>query len=254
MTMLNRESPVPYYHQLKAILIDQIMAVKDSQQPVLLPTEKDLQEKYQVSRSVVRQAVQELVQEGVVVREQGRGTFALPHKLRHNPQPEKARSLGLSGYMKERGITPSTRLLSREVDVANAEAALALDLTDDRRVLRFERVRLAGDTPIGLQRVSVPLPIILALPTVLVDDDLLYGVSSLDYLRDRLGLSIGKSVRTIEAVALDTKTALLLNASASQPALQVKRITYDATGKAVEYFTAVYRGDQFEYSLEFDHS
>src|SRR5690554_909624 len=140
MTTLNRDSLVPYYHQLKAILIEQIMALKDAQQPVLLPTEKDLQEKYQVSRSVVRQAVQELVQEGVVVREQGRGTFALPDKLRHNPQPEKARSLGLSGFMKERGITPNTRLLSRQVGHANAEVAMALELTDDKRVLRFERL------------------------------------------------------------------------------------------------------------------
>lgn len=254
MTPLNRDSPVPYYHQLKAILIEQIMALKDSQQPVLLPTEKDLQEKYQVSRSVVRQAVQELVQEGVVVREQGRGTFALPDKLRHNPQPEKARSLGLSGFMKERGITPNTRLLSREVTQANADVVLALELADDKRVLRFERLRLAGDKPIGIQRVSLPLARITAGPESLADDDLLYGAASLDYLGTRLGISVGKSIRTIEAVALDAATADLLGAPVGQPSLHVKRVAFETTGKPVEYFDAVYRGDQFEYSLEFDHA
>lgn len=254
MTPLNRDSPVPYYHQLKAILLEQIMALKDSQQPVLLPTEKDLQDKYQVSRSVVRQAVQELVQEGVVVREQGRGTFALPDKLRHNPQPEKARSLGLSGFMKERGITPNTQLLSRQVSDASAEAALALQLADDKRVLRFERLRLAGEKPIGIQRVSLPVTRIAGGPTALADADLLYGAASLDYLGTRLGISIGKSIRTIEAVALDAHTAELLGAPVGQPSLHVKRVTYETAGNPIEYFDAVYRGDQFEYSLEFDHA
>ena len=161
MTTLNRDSPVPYYHQLKAILIEQIMALKDAQQPVLLPTEKDLQEKYQVSRSVVRQAVQELVQEGVVVREQGRGTFALPNKLRHNPQPEKARSHGLSGYMKERGIAPNTRLLSREAGHASAEAVLALERDLLPASLHFETPNphiAFDDLNLAVAARALPLP------------------------------------------------------------------------------------------------
>lgn len=254
MPALNRDSPLPYYHQLKAILREQIMALQESHQPVLLPTEKELQERYRVSRSVVRQAIQELVLEGVVVREQGRGTFALPGKLRHNPQPEKALSLGLSGYLKEHGIASSTRLLSRTVGVATAEAALSLGLDEGARVLRFERVRLADDSPIGLQRVWLPMQLVEGLPSKLADDDLLYGASSLDYLRERLGVSIGRSHRTIEATALDPHTAELLDAPPGLPSLRVKRVVHDIMGAPVEAFDAVYRGDKFEYSLEFDHS
>lgn len=254
MPSLDRESPLPYYHQLKAILREQIMDLRNPNEPVLLPTEKELQERYQVSRSVVRQAILELVQEGVVVREQGRGTFALPHKVRHNPQPEKARSLGLSGYLKEHGIASGTRLISRVVAPADAEAAIALGLKDGQHVLRFERARTAGAETIGLQTVSLPLGLVEALPTALADDDLLYGASSLDYLRDRLGLALGKSHRTIEAVALDAHGAELLSAPAGQPALRVKRVVHDVHGRPVEYFDAVYRGDKFEYSLEFDHA
>ncbi len=258
MPYLDRASPLPYYHQLKAILRDQIMeqveAARDPFEPVLLPTEKELQERYKVSRSVVRQAITELVQEGVVVREQGRGTFALPHKARHNPQPEKARSLGLSGYLKERGIPSGTRLISRATVEADADAADALGLGDDRMVLRFERARTAGTETIGLQTVSLPLALVSALPTELADADLLYGASSLEYLTGRLGLTLGTSHRTIEAVPLSDHGAELLGAPAGRPALRVRRVVHDVRGRPVEYFDAVYLGDKFEYSLEFDHS
>ena len=257
MPHLDRESPLPYYHQLKAILRDQIreqaLAHGDPLRPLPLPTEKELQERYRVSRSVVRQAISELVQEGVVVREQGRGTFALPHKARHNPQPEKARSHGLSGYLKEHVIPSGTRLISREVTTPDAEAAIALGLTDGQLVLRFERARTAGQDTIGLQTVSLPLGLVEALPTALADEDLLYGASSLDYLGGRLGLSLSTSHRSIEAVALGAHGAELLGAQVGQPALRVKRVVRDVHGRAVEYFDAVYRGDKFEYSLEFDH-
>ncbi len=251
---LNRGSPVPYYHQLKAILLEQIQELQDAHQPVLLPTERELQERYQVSRSVVRQAIQELVADGLVVREQGRGTFALPHKVRHSPQPDKVRTHGLSYYLKDHGMRSGTELVSRFTGGPDAQAALALELDDSAQVLRFERLRLAAEVPIGLQTVTVPLAVAEAAPGGLSDEDLLYGESSLDYLRDRLNVAIGTSARTIGATLLESRHAEVLNAQVGEPALRVRRVVRSSTGRPVEYFDAVYRGDMFEYSLEFDHS
>ncbi len=248
---LDKRSPVPYYHQLKTILLEQIRAFDGAASGSLaLPTERELQDTYGVSRSVVRQALQELVAEGFVVREQGRGTFALPEKLRHNPQPDGVRALGLSGYLKGHGMRSSTRLLARTVTTPDAQAAIALMLAHDARVLRFERLRLADDTPIGLQTVTLPW----SLAGSLADEDLVYGDSSIAYLRDKLGLSIGKSARTIEAVALAPEEAAALRAEPGQPALRVRRTVRDLHDRPVEFFDAVYRGDHFEYSLEFDHA
>ncbi|HET9026969.1 MAG TPA: GntR family transcriptional regulator [Trueperaceae bacterium] len=251
---VNRDSPLPYYHQLKNIILDQILLLKDDQQLALLPTERELQERYQVSRSVVRQAVDELVKEGYVVRQQGRGTFAVPHRVRHNPQPETARSLGLSGYLKVRGIDSNTTLLSRGLQAAEPSVALALGLAPGAEILRFERVRLAADVPIGLHIVSLPAALIAAAEGGVDDEWLLYGESSMDYLTERLGLTIGHSTRTIEATALDEHQAEFLRGQPGQPALRVRRTVKDRYGRPIEYFDAVYRGDMFEYSLEFDHT
>lgn len=252
MPGLNRASPVPYYHQLKAILLEQIKALEGSGQRVPLPTERELQETYQVSRSVVRQAIQELVNEGYVVREQGRGTFAVPRRLRHNPQPDKARSQGLSGYLKVHGMRSSTRLLSRRVGPVEPHAAAALELAPGAPVLRFERLRLADDVPIGLQVVTVPAELVDSV--TLADDDLLYGESSMDYLKDKLGIDVGTSSRTIAATLLDEVHAAVLQGRPGEPALRVCRTVRSVAGRPVEHFDAVYRGDLFEYSLEFEHA
>ncbi len=67
-------------------------------------------------------------------------------------------------------------------------------------------------------------------------------------------LSIGTSTRSIEAIALDDHRAQVLRVQAGSPALRVKRTVRDTHGRPIEYFDAVYRGDMFEYSLEFDHA
>lgn len=250
MPTLDRSSRVPYYYQLKTILLDEIHRLAEADGgPVVLPTERELQETYGVSRSVVRQAIQELVSEGLVVREQGRGTFAVPEKLQHNPQGDGVRTLGLSGYLKGHGMRSSTRLLRRWRATADGAARVALELGTNAAVLRFERLRLADDIPIGLQDVTLPWE----LAEGLADADLVYGDSSMDYLRARLGTTIGTSTRTIEAIALDPRRAETLKGTPGQPALRVRRTVKDLTGRPVEYFDAVYRGDYFEYSLQFDH-
>lgn len=249
---LDRNNPLPYYHQLKAIVRGMVESGEwDEDTP--LPTERELQERYGVSRSVVRQALNELAHEGVIVRKQGRGTFALPRRLRHNPQPDKVRSEGLSGYLKVHGMRSSTQLLSRRLGPPEPHAAAALELAPGAAVLRFERLRLADDLPIGLQTVTLPADLLGAVPGGLADDDLLYGESSMDYLEHRLGVAIGRSARTIAATLLDEHHATVLRGRPGEPALRVRRTVRSVDGRPVEYFDAVYRGDLFEYSLEFEH-
>jgi GntR family transcriptional regulator len=251
MQVLDRDSPIPYYHQLKLILLDRIRELAPAEgAPVALPTEKELQEAYGVSRSVVRQAIQELVHDGFVVRQQGRGTYALPGKVQHNPHADGVRTLGLSGYMKVRGLESGTRLLRRARTTPGEAAREALGLEADAAVLYFERLRLASEIPIGIQAVTVPWD----LGSRLRDEDLTYGEGSTDYLRDRLGMAIASSRRTIEAVGLEPAQAELLGTVEGVPALRVRRVIRDARDRAVEYFDAIYRGDYFQYSLEFDHA
>src|SRR5690606_3568496 len=180
-------------------------------------------------------------------------TFVVP-KVRHSPQPDKVRTHGLSYYLKVHGMRSATELVSRTPGRPDAQAAMALEIDPASTVLRFERLRLAADTPIGLQTVTLPSHVTDGAPGELADEDLLYGEASLDYLRDRLGIQIGTSTRNIAATLLEERHAQVLGATAGQPALRVRRVVRSSAGVPVEYFDAVYRGDSFEYSLEFDHS
>lgn len=248
MIEFDRNRPLPYYYQLKTILLEKIQAPDwDASRP--LPTERELQESFRVSRSVVRQALNELVNEGYVVRQQGRGTFVTPQKIRHDPQGDGVRSHGLSGYLKSQGLEPRCQLLSKRQGEPDPRAARALQLGTGAQVLRFERLRLAGETPIGIHTVTLPW----SLGQNITDDDMVYGESSLDYLKDRLRIDIGESNRTIEAISLGDGLANLFDVEPGMPALRVRRVVNASSGEAVEYMEAVYRADSFEYHLNFRH-
>ena len=103
LDIIHRNSPIPIYHQLKEILLKKI---RTGEWPpgALIPSERELCETYGISRMTARQAITDLVNEGVCYREQGRGTFVSPHKIQQQLQH-------LSGFTEDiraRGQRPST--------------------------------------------------------------------------------------------------------------------------------------------------
>ncbi len=118
----------------------------------LIPTEQELMETFKVSRTTIRQAINMLVQEGLLEKRQGKGTIVLPLKLVGN----LGRLRGFAEEVMERGLVPHSQLIRAEfVSMLNFEKSV-LQVPENESVLIIERIRLANDVPIALERSCWP--------------------------------------------------------------------------------------------------
>lgn len=237
--MLERESPIPLYYQLKQLLIDQI-SVGDLKPGDMLPTEEQLQEQYDLSRTTVRLALKELVVEGKITRQQGRGTFVALPKISHRPDPQ----FNLTAYLKKQGLEPGWEVLSAGWVESSSELAERLEIPVGSAVFQLRRLRLADREPIGYH-IAHTIP---ELGEALEGNQFGEG-GSLNYLHGPGLLDQSYANRTIEAVAANLETAKLLQVVEDSPLLMIRRVVYDNDGKRVEDMQAVYRGDRFQYQV-----
>lgn len=228
---------VPKYLQLAAILREKIVRqeyLPDAQ----LPTEEQLGREYGVSRITVRGAIDRLAQDGLVLRRQGKGTYALPRKLRR----DIARVYSFSQDMADLGLVPSSRTLEQRVEQADPETSALLRLPEDqRRVTRIRRLRLANGAPILLETTLVPLHLCRRLPRAELERGSLYAVLTEEY-----GLFPRSAEETYEAVVLAPADARLLECRGRgpHPAFAIQRVAQLEDGTPVELTRSIGRGDR----------
>src|SRR5215475_4846403 len=142
MHTIYRNSPVPRYHQLKEILREKIRA-GEWKPGDLIPSERELSETYGISRMTTRQAITDLVNEGVFYREQGKGTFVTRNKI-----TQQLMSLtGFTEDIRARGQNPSTRVLSARLGHADEIVAERLRVAPGQAIVLLQRLRLADGEP-----------------------------------------------------------------------------------------------------------
>ena len=239
MLSIDRNSPLPLHHQLKQRLLEKI-ELGEWKPDDLIPSEQELQEQFGLSRTTVRQAMSELVHEGLLVRERGRGTFVTPPKMTHSPEAHK----GLTEFMQEQGITPGWRVLEKGLVSANRETAAALELPPKSRVYRLRRLRLADDKPIGVHIACLPEAI-----AAQINDAALVEGGSLHYISHIPQMMTSRANRTIEAIPAGEPDVSLLQIAPGSPILQITRVVRSSGGEPLEYLQARYRGDQFKYQI-----
>jgi GntR family transcriptional regulator len=241
-TAIDRSSPLPFYHQLKQILLadlrDRGLSPGDR-----LPGDHELCATYDVSRTVVRQALSELETEGVIERIKGRGTFVAPQRTSEHLVQTLS---GLFEDVAARGSRLRSEVRRLETVPADGPIAALLELEPGAPVIVLERLRFVDDEPWVLVTTYLPY----ALAPGLLDDDLtdssLYAL-----LENRYGISLTHGRRAVEAaVASDTLAAALAIAPGA-PVL-VLRSTSRSGDRPVEVFVAYHRGDRsrFEVTLQ----
>ncbi|MER7644364.1 MULTISPECIES: GntR family transcriptional regulator [unclassified Streptomyces] len=224
---------IPKYYAVKAqiaVLLDELG------EGGLIPTERDLSERYEVARETVRQALRELVLEGRL-RRQGRGTVVAGPKLE---QP-----LSLASYtegVRRQGRTPGRSLVSLDRFPCTDALAAETGLTRGEPVWHLERVLLADDERVGLESTYVSVARVPHLDTDFEPDSSFYG-----YLNAR-GIHFGDADERIETVLATPREALLIGTPPALPMLLIHRVSRDTEGQPLERVRGLYRGDRFSFT------
>lgn len=242
-TRVEVASGVALYHQIKQDLRRRVaLGELGPGQP--LPSEHQLCEFYGVSRPTVRQATQELVNERVLERRRGLGTFV----ARSTVKQELGGLRGFTEKMRLAGREPGTRVLSRAVvsateATAGAVSELGLLPVDD--VLRVVRLRLADGFPILLETLSVPIGRFPGLENVDLERASFY-----ETLRNDYSVVISHLRETLEPVVLSADEARALETVAQEPSIRATIVTYDNRAEPIEHTVSVVRADASHYAIE----
>lgn len=242
IAVFNRRHPLPLYYQLKELIREQIEngELKPNDR---IPSERELSERYEISRMTARQAITELVNEGLLFREQGKGTFVAMPKISQG-------LLGLTSYtedMQRRGLTPGTKLLSFQLMQPTRKIADRLKLSLDSRVIQMERLRLANDEPMALEISHVPVGLCPGLEQSEVEGQSLYRI-----LETKYQIHLAYASETLEPAMPSTPEAELLSIAPTVPLLLIERITYTHDGTPVEFVKSLYRGDRYKFYVELE--
>jgi DNA-binding GntR family transcriptional regulator len=233
---VDRSSPVPLYFQLSQQLeaaIEHGALTPGS----LLGNEIELAARLGLSRPTVRQAIQSLVDKGLLVRRRGVGTQVVHSQVK--------RPLELSSLyddLESAGQRPATHVLVNAVEPASAEVAAALGVAEGGDVHRVERLRLAHGEPMAYLRNFLP-------PDLLELDSERMEATGLYRLMRTAGITLHSARQSVGARAATVEEGERLGEPAGAPLLTMQRTTFDDTGRAVEFGSHIYRASR--YSFEF---
>lgn len=232
---IDRNSPVPYHHQLKELMREEI---ESGRWPAggRIPSEPALCRSLSVSRTVVRQALGALEYERLLRRRKGLGTFVADPKIRGR----LVQSLtGFHDDMLAQGRTPRTVVLRQTVTTAGGKVGDRLGIPNDGLVVAIERVRSVDGEPIVFVTTYLPAELVPGLEAIDLTDSSLYQT-----LASRFELHIDHGHRSLESVRADAQVAARLGVEEGEPVLFLRSVTYLADGRAIEYYEASHRGDR----------
>lgn len=239
-----RKKDIPLYFQLEQIIKSKILMgefVPGEQ----IPTEKDLCETYQVSTITARQAILNLVNEGLIIRRQGKGSF-IKEGLKNI---KNIKTLHLRGNIND--IIPEgleeqeAKVLDIIKIVSPKRVANLLGIEEGKEVVQIRRTRNANSIPVSYIKNYLPSEI---GEKIKGDDLRVYPM--LDILRNRLRIPLTGGIQYVEAILADYDIASALSISICSPILYLETIIFAKHKKPVEFVQTFYRPDQFRYSVK----
>ncbi|MDF7627357.1 GntR family transcriptional regulator [Leuconostocaceae bacterium ESL0723] len=203
-----------------------------------LPAERDLAEDFKVSRMTLRQAIQTLVDEGILERKVGSGTYVAKKKI-------SERALGMTSFtelLEKTGHQPQTVTISYKVTTPSVSQLEHLQLKPDDEVLVMERLRLGDDEPILLEQTTLPVKLVENFTRSSLTESLYATLIE-------AGIQPGRAEQTVTATLATERLADLLDIKRGDPILSVRQVSYDQNNVPFEYVQSFYVGERFEFKL-----
>ncbi|MFJ5779859.1 GntR family transcriptional regulator [Streptomyces sp. NPDC093094] len=222
---------VPKHAQLRAILVD--MCTNELAPGDALPSERQLCTDHGVSRVTVREAIGQLVAEGLAVRVHGRGTFVAERAYR-----SELRLASFHEDMRRLGLEPGTVVLSVGRDTPAAATAAALRLPDGRQTWHVRRLRLADGTPIAVDDAWYDAEL---LPDL---DEVDFTASVYETLATRYSRPVDRAEQTVGAGSASSEIATVLGITKGSPVMAFDRIAYSGD-LPVEHAYTWFRADRY---------
>jgi GntR family transcriptional regulator len=224
------------YYRIEQGILEQIQSglLKPGEQ---LPTEAELVERHGVSRITAKRALDDLVNQGLAYRQQGKGTFVASRRIRD-----------ISGFgsfsedIRSRGLTPSSQVILFKEVYPEADIRERLHLAEGSRAFILKRLRLADGDPVAVETAHISCAL---CPGLLKED--LAAQSLFAVLKERFGILPTWADAEIESRAATKHEATLLGMKEGKPVLQARRTTFTANYEVIECVDSIYRGDRFTF-------
>lgn len=239
--LIDRDKPQKLYVQVFEILKRKIESGEwavGSQ----IPTEEELCRLYEVSKATVRLAVLDLVRQGYLMRQQGRGTFVCKRVI-----PEGLTMLtSFKELMLETGISFTTEVIAQTVMMPTDDLDIKLDISEDKHIIYIKRLRSVENEPVLLQETYVPYHI---CPPLLQDD--VASNSLFELLEEKHGITITRVRDYIEVIFSRAEESKLLGLPKDSPVLLLDQQFYSGDTQ-IMYMRSIKRPDRFRLLIEFE--
>jgi len=242
MTSDLKQEEIPLYHQLKEIFIGKIVS-GEWKPGETIPSEVQLCDIYHVNRGPVRQALDQLVLEGLLEARPGEGDRVLTTKIERN----LAHFYSFTHLIEQRGMESSTHLLSFQKVSGEMGVARRLNLGADDPIYKFRRLSFADGEPMVLETVYIPLSVTPDLSEEVVQNEPLYNI-----LQNHYGHRLVRARQFFEPVVADEFEAQVLTVRIGAPMLLLQNITYTSEDRPIVLSKNVMRGDRVRYFVELD--
>ncbi|MCS7464236.1 GntR family transcriptional regulator [Paenibacillus doosanensis] len=237
--LMDQRTDMPLYVQLIEIFRTMLES-GGMQAGERFPTELELAKQYGVARITVRNAIAELVQEGLLVRRQGKGTFVAERKI----DRELVNVASFTDRMNSRGMRVGSRLVSARAIKAAGKLAELSGMAEGASMIEIVRLRLSDDVPVAIETTCLSGE---RCPGLEKED---LAKQSLYHLLDsKYGIRPAYSSKTLELARAMTKEAKLLSVKTGAPLFLMTAVVYSEDHQVMEYVKTLFRGDRFRFQV-----